>query len=248
MLDQILGRPSPTIRRSQVFLVLFFCIWRLYKGDGSVPHPHPLQSPSRTVSAAGPLPSGRISGAARKRRLWAWRIWVALVGRSRWSVGWADKLNARLSECRVQGHPSIRHVIVQSGTAGEARLLTHSPAEHLTPYQLILGVLTILYACRHLGDILGVGGECPWQSSVDERGHVSSRPARHSSEAALTLFLSTRSVGRNGEHSRSTRVSLHSNNRQPPFLQHADTRLSIHGRTTAQHGSTPPSTPVSRKQ
>ncbi|GFZ46234.1 hypothetical protein JCM24511_04481 [Saitozyma sp. JCM 24511] len=129
MLDQILGRPSPTIRRSQVFLVLFFCIWRLYKGDGSVPHPHPLQSPSRTVSAAGPLPSGRISGAARKRRLWAWRIWVALVGRSRWSVGWADKLNARL--------------------------------KHLTPYQLILGVLTILYACRHLGDILGVGAPDP---------------------------------------------------------------------------------------
>jgi hypothetical protein len=118
MLDQILGRPSPTIRRSQVFLVLFFCIWRLYKGDGngSVPHPHPLQSPSRTISAVGPLPSGRISGAARKRRLWAWRIWVALVGRSRWSVGWADKLNARLSECR--GIHSIRHVVIPSGASG----------------------------------------------------------------------------------------------------------------------------------
>lgn len=30
--------------------------------------------------------------------------------------------------------------------------------EHFTPYQLILGTFTILYALRHLDDLLGLGG------------------------------------------------------------------------------------------
>jgi len=31
--------------------------------------------------------------------------------------------------------------------------------EHFTPYQLILGTFTILYALRHLDDLFGLGGE-----------------------------------------------------------------------------------------
>jgi hypothetical protein len=34
-------------------------------------------------------------------------------------------------------------------------------AEHFTPYQLILGTFTILYALRHLDDLFGLGGK--WQ-------------------------------------------------------------------------------------
>jgi hypothetical protein len=33
MIDHILGKPSPTFRRVQVFLVIFFWSWRLYVGD-----------------------------------------------------------------------------------------------------------------------------------------------------------------------------------------------------------------------
>jgi hypothetical protein len=92
MIDHILGRPSPTIRRSQIFLVLFFWIWRLYKGDGAAP------LPSRAFGASAPLPSARVGSSARTKRTWAWRLWIALVGRSRWTFGLAGKLNHRLSE------------------------------------------------------------------------------------------------------------------------------------------------------
>lgn len=34
MIDHLLGRPSSSWRRTQVFLVIFFWVWRLYKGDG----------------------------------------------------------------------------------------------------------------------------------------------------------------------------------------------------------------------
>lgn len=33
--------------------------------------------------------------------------------------------------------------------------------EHFTPYQLILGTFTIMYALRHLDDLFGLGGEWP---------------------------------------------------------------------------------------
>ncbi|ORY32245.1 Alpha/Beta hydrolase protein [Naematelia encephala] len=117
MIDHILGRPSPTIRRSQIFLVLFFWLWRLYKGDGA-------PRPTRTASALGPSPSGRVGvGAQGKRRAWLWRLWVSLVGRR--AVGWMGKVNDKL--------------------------------QHFTPYQLILGTLTFVYALRHLDDLLGLG-------------------------------------------------------------------------------------------
>jgi hypothetical protein len=34
MIDHILGKPSPLWRRTQVFLVIFFWVFRLYIGDG----------------------------------------------------------------------------------------------------------------------------------------------------------------------------------------------------------------------
>ena len=33
--------------------------------------------------------------------------------------------------------------------------------ENFTPYQLILGTLTLVYALRHVSDIFGLGGEKP---------------------------------------------------------------------------------------
>jgi len=86
MLDQILGRPSPTVRRSQILLVLFFWIWRLYKGDGA---PRPGK---RIRGSAG----GANLQRALKKKSWAWRLWVALVGRR--AVRWIAKINDRLSE------------------------------------------------------------------------------------------------------------------------------------------------------
>lgn len=41
-------------------------------------------------------------------------------------------------------------------------------AENFTPYQLVLGTLTIMYAIRHLDDLLGLGGELPPQRSEDQ--------------------------------------------------------------------------------
>ncbi|WRT67030.1 uncharacterized protein IL334_003996 [Kwoniella shivajii] len=122
MIDHILGRPSPALRRTQIFLVLFFWIWRLYKGDGA-----PRPTPSR--SAIGPSPSSRIGilGGGTKGRAWITRIWVKIAGRR--MVRWMSRLNERL--------------------------------KHFTPYQLILGTLTLVYALRHLDDLLGIGAPEP---------------------------------------------------------------------------------------
>ena len=91
MIDQILGRPSPTIRRSQILLVLFFWLWRLYKGDGAPPRG------TRTITARSPVQS---SGFARatKNKSWAWRLWIALVGRR--AVAWMANVNEKLSKSR----------------------------------------------------------------------------------------------------------------------------------------------------
>jgi hypothetical protein len=99
MIDHILGRPSASIRRSQIFLVLFFWIWRLYKGDGA-----PLST--RTISGLPPGPSGvsggpsNGSGKGRRGKTWWWKVWIGLVGRSRFgkATGWMNRINERLSE------------------------------------------------------------------------------------------------------------------------------------------------------
>ncbi|WWC69585.1 uncharacterized protein I206_103528 [Kwoniella pini CBS 10737] len=117
MIDHILGRPSPALRRSQIFLVLFFWLWRLYKGDGAA-------RPTPTTSALGALPSQRIGQA---QRAWLATIWVKIVGRR--MVMWIGKANERL--------------------------------KHFTPYQLILATLTMVYALRHLDDLLGLGAPEP---------------------------------------------------------------------------------------
>ncbi|KAK8869902.1 hypothetical protein IAR55_000470 [Kwoniella newhampshirensis] len=126
MIDHILGRPSPTLRRGQIFLVLFFWLWRLYKGDGGL-------RPTPTSSSIGPGPSGRVTNAGANGRggpgkgSWIWRLWVAVVGRR--AVGYMGKINERL--------------------------------KHFTPYQLILATLTMVYALRHLDDLLGIGAPEP---------------------------------------------------------------------------------------
>jgi hypothetical protein len=99
MIDQILGRPSRSLRRFQISVVLFFWIWRLYKGDGA----HPPLAATGTSTAYSPLASaGARSGLAavarRRKRTWLWRLWVIIAGRSRTTVGWVSKINDRLSE------------------------------------------------------------------------------------------------------------------------------------------------------
>ena len=69
MIDQILGRPSPSIRRNQILLVIFFWLWRLYRGDGS------LLPPTRTRSAIGPRSSSGLARVTRNKS-WAWRFLV----------------------------------------------------------------------------------------------------------------------------------------------------------------------------
>lgn len=97
MIDHVLGRPSPTLRRTQIFLVLFFWVWRLYKGDGAVPRP------SRTTTAAGPLPSGRAGGIRSRGRVsWLLKLWVTLVGKRGYGMGWIGRINQRMSE-RISG-------------------------------------------------------------------------------------------------------------------------------------------------
>lgn len=104
MIDHVLGRPSPTLRRTQIFLVLFFWVWRLYKGDGAAPRP------TRTSTAAGSFPSGRIGGrVSRGKKSWLVRLWVALVGRRGYGMGWMGKLNERLSEFALSQMTSNQH-------------------------------------------------------------------------------------------------------------------------------------------
>jgi hypothetical protein len=111
MIDHILGRPSASIRRSQIFLVLFFWIWRLYKGDGA-----PL--PTRTISGLPAGPSGvpRPGGGGKGvkgRKTWWWRLWVGLVGRSKFGVGWMNKINERLSELSMPGS-EVRELMLRT--------------------------------------------------------------------------------------------------------------------------------------
>ncbi|KAG8764080.1 hypothetical protein FRC12_008291, partial [Ceratobasidium sp. 428] len=82
MIDHILGRPSPSWKRTQVFLVLFFWTWRLARGNRDGP-----------------------------RVLWIRRF---------------NRLLARF-----------------------------------TPWQIIVGVLSTLYAARHLDSIIGLGSPEP---------------------------------------------------------------------------------------
>ncbi|ORX39743.1 Alpha/Beta hydrolase protein [Kockovaella imperatae] len=125
MIDHILGRPSPSLRRAQILLVLSFWVWRLYKGDGA-PRPKPTPShgyppvpyPSVRVGAA----RGASSAVGRRKNGWLVRLWIGLVGRR--FVRWIGRVNERL--------------------------------KNFTPYQLILGTLTLVYALRHVSDIFGL--------------------------------------------------------------------------------------------
>ena len=58
-------------------------------------------------------------------------------------VRWIGKANEKLSELGCFGF---------SRSADEV-------TENFTPYQLILGTLTLVYALRHVSDIFGLGGE-----------------------------------------------------------------------------------------
>lgn len=151
MIDHILGRPSPTLRRSQIFLVIFFWVWRLYKGDGA-----PRLAPTPTSTAIGAGPSARIKGATSRlsagaKGSWIARLWVALVGRR--AVGWMGKVNERLSE---SNHPTVDLRVRSFADAANADTFV---LEHFTPYQLVLGTLTFVYALRHLDDLLGISGK-----------------------------------------------------------------------------------------
>ncbi|WVQ71557.1 hypothetical protein IAR50_001096 [Cryptococcus sp. DSM 104548] len=127
MIDHILGRPSPTLRRTQIWLILFFWTWRLYKGDGA---PRPPGRRAASVLVPG---SSRIRGGIgekvrdRAARSWIWKLWVELLGRR--LVTFMGKVNDRL---RI-----------------------------FTPYQLILATLTVVYAVRHMDDLLGISAPEP---------------------------------------------------------------------------------------
>ncbi|OCF55305.1 hormone-sensitive lipase [Kwoniella mangroviensis CBS 10435] len=121
MIDHILGRPSPALRRTQIFLVLFFWIWRLYKGDGA-----PRSSLTRSAISPSPSQRAQLRGP-QNQRAWIARLWVKIVGRR--MVRWIGNMNEKL--------------------------------KHFTPYQLILGTLTLVYALRHLDDLLGLGAPEP---------------------------------------------------------------------------------------
>ncbi|KAK4687216.1 hormone-sensitive lipase, partial [Tremellales sp. Uapishka_1] len=124
MIDHILGRPSPVVRRTQIFLVLFFFIWRLYKGDGSI------LSGARTSSAIQAVSNTRLGGKRKLvgNRSLLLRLWISVVGKRR-GLGWMGRVNQRL--------------------------------KHFSPYQLILGTLTVMYAFRHVDDLFGLGAPEP---------------------------------------------------------------------------------------
>lgn len=144
MIDHILGRPSPTLRRTQIFLVLFFWIWRLYKGDGA-------PRPTLTGSAFGPSQSQRAGlNGKQLERAWIARIWVKIVGRR--MVRWISRMNDKLSKlCYHAQAGIIQH--------SDCSIFQYLSVEHFTPYQLVLGTLTVVYALRHLDDLLGIGGK-----------------------------------------------------------------------------------------
>jgi hypothetical protein len=73
----------------------------LYKGDGA-----PL--PTRTSTGLPARPSGASGGRPNKggqgRKTWWWRVWVGLVGRSRFGTEWMNRVNDRLSELAALHH------------------------------------------------------------------------------------------------------------------------------------------------
>lgn len=97
MIGQLLGRPSPALRRGQVFLILFFWIWRLYKGDGSymrsTPTGYNRSMPSHRVRPVAHL----APTIAVPAKVWWRRVWSFLVAR-RTGTRWMTNINERLSE------------------------------------------------------------------------------------------------------------------------------------------------------
>lgn len=70
-------------------------------------------------------------------------------------MGWMRRLNERLSELgRVMFGRRYRKLTRHLG--------------HFTPYQLILGTLTLAYAIRHLDDLLGIGGQLLSHRAAEE--------------------------------------------------------------------------------
>lgn len=98
MIDHIYGKPSPTWKRAQVFLVISFWVWRLSIGDG--------RGGGSAAATAG--------GARKPLRL---RSRGGILG----IVGWVNRNLGRFS-----------------------------------PYQLLVGTLTLVYAVRNLDVILGL--------------------------------------------------------------------------------------------
>lgn len=94
MIDHVFGKPSPTWKRAQVFLVISFWVWRLCAGDGK---------------GAGLAPG---DGARRRFKLRGGILGI---------VGWVNRNLGRFS-----------------------------------PYQLLVGTLTLVYAVRNLDVILGL--------------------------------------------------------------------------------------------
>ena len=102
MLDQILGRPSRTIRRTQVLAIIFFFIWRLLKGDGAPHRPSAIRH--LNFSETGPYAANALARVG-KDKSWAWRLWVALVGRR--AVAFMSRLNYRLSAWHGHGKGDV---------------------------------------------------------------------------------------------------------------------------------------------
>lgn len=151
MIDQILGRPSPTLRRSQIFLILFFWVWRLYKGDGAqqtMISPRVSAGPTATSTAGPSVTSERVGGGRAgkvdiRNRIWVLRAFRMIFGGKKMPIGlgWIARMNERISESSSRNREH------------EANVFT----EHFTPYQLVLGTLTLMYALRHLDVLLGSG-------------------------------------------------------------------------------------------
>ncbi|WOO81092.1 Hormone-sensitive lipase [Vanrija pseudolonga] len=95
MLDSILGRPSQTVRRTQVFLVVFFWVWRLYKGDGSAMGRATQTGRHRAVTSARVASHQRSLRTVAQNKTWWRRIWTTLVGRTR-GMPWMTNVNERL--------------------------------------------------------------------------------------------------------------------------------------------------------
>lgn len=92
MIDQLLGRPSPTVRTSETYLVLFFWIWRLYKGSAVR-----VQSGRRHNVQRYNL------AAVTRNQAWWRRVWSFLVARDS-GKSWMTSINHRLSEWQPTQH------------------------------------------------------------------------------------------------------------------------------------------------